>query len=127
MKQIKTSGCHECDKPKTSWVSCKSIWIDDEHEGWKSGYADINNYIASETIHPDCPLDDMEEQGGWISVEDRLPEYGYDVLVYTFGDVYAAYLNRSYDDGDIWTGYGAEPVAGVTHWQPQPDKPKEGE
>jgi hypothetical protein len=112
MKQIKISGCHECDKRHTS---C-GIWLIVHAVDW------VESYVDSETIHPDCPLDDVEEQGGWIRVEDRLPEEGQRVLCVvkllhsTFIDM------RNYHNNTM-----NHPI---THWQPLPsppkDKPKEG-
>lgn len=48
---------------------------------------------------------------GWISVDDRLPESGKDVLVRVYGDFYRFDLLPFDDD--------------VTHHQPLPSPPKE--
>ena len=63
----------------------------------------------------------------WISVEDRLPEYGEDVLVYYAGDG----INQPRVDTSCRLynlGFLLEGVYGpVTHWMslPVPPKPKE--
>lgn len=60
----------------------------------------------------------------WISVEDRLPEYNEDVLVYFSGGGIAPprvdKTCRLYNMGFLLEGvYGK-----VTHWMPLPDPPK---
>jgi len=56
----------------------------------------------------------------WISVEDRLPEAGVDVMLYRPGtDPYPGYL----DDVSIFNWASAAEVIGVTHWQPMPGPP----
>lgn len=60
----------------------------------------------------------------WISVEDRLPEYAEDVLVYFSGGGIVpprvAKTCRLYN-----MGFLLESVYGpVTHWMPLPDPPK---
>ena len=57
----------------------------------------------------------------WISVKDRLPEQGQEVIVYSGGvlkpTVFAyQFWNKHYDS---W--------ARITHWMPLPKPPKEGE
>lgn len=55
---------------------------------------------------------------GWISVKDKTPEDGVEVLVWDDGGF--AYI-------DTWVGhtwkYGGD--LGVTHWMPMPEPPKE--
>ena len=82
----------------------------------------------------------------WISVEERLPEipkgkYAVAVLVATFDEVYAECCGHGYTvtkqsfDGEFKElVYGGDkapewwPSADpVTHWQPLPSPPKEGE
>lgn len=60
----------------------------------------------------------------WISVEDRLPEYAEDVLVYFSGDgIETPRVDKTcrlYNMGFLLEGvYGK-----VTHWMPLPDPPK---
>lgn len=64
----------------------------------------------------------------WISVKDRLPEKGQEVLAYRGGfigdlmDVYT-YLgdDRWEDDYGYWETAETE---GITHWTPLPEPPK---
>lgn len=55
MKIIRVSGCHECDKKKmlSEGRYCSSL---------PSSTPIINKYIeeyiASQTVHPDCPLEE---------------------------------------------------------------------
>lgn len=60
----------------------------------------------------------------WISVEDRLPEYGEDVLVYYAGDgiepPHVGKTCRLYNMRFLLEGvYGQ-----VTHWMPLPEPPR---
>ena len=63
---------------------------------------------------------------GWISVKDRLPEEGIQVLAY--GQHHQrnepCYFAAMYS-GDIW-GFSIPRIGGlnVTHWQPLPSPPK---
>ena len=59
-----------------------------------------------------------ENDGEWISVEERLPEPTYCVLVY--GDEGEMEIDALGYDGE-WMGY-----VDVTHWMPLPEAPKKG-
>lgn len=56
----------------------------------------------------------------WISVEDRLPELGVDVL--------AAYRDRHINMGTVGDDWLEEDIEDgyITHWMPLPEPPKEG-
>lgn len=67
----------------------------------------------------------------WISVEDKLPDEDY-VLVVSNGHVRCATYHQSkYKQSDFWCevnydNYGdVIELDGVTHWQPLPEPPKE--
>ena len=61
------------------------------------------------------------QQGGWISVEDRLPETETTVLICTKrGDIFSSWASN---EGVFWF-YGEEEDNRVTHWQPLPQPPK---
>jgi hypothetical protein len=63
--------------------------------------------------------------GGWVSVEERLPEVGTDVIGYSekkdrcfvvaYSDTYKSFFSGQFTNDDI------------THWMPLPLPPKEGE
>lgn len=61
-------------------------------------------------------------QGEWISVDDRLPKAYEDVLVYSKGEIFIAYINRGHD----WLYY--ENVSSeeypVEYWMELPQPPK---
>jgi hypothetical protein len=58
---------------------------------------------------------------GWISVGDRLPPKGCDVLVCDFDD----YAGVGYFDGTKWNIDGFEmSTPPVSHWQPIPEPPE---
>jgi hypothetical protein len=68
-------------------------------------------------------IDALKQDNGWISVKDRMPEEGVDVLVYGY-----IYLNRKGADVDF-----VERESGnffyydegeVTHWRPLPEPPE---
>ena len=74
-------------------------------------------------------------QPQWISVKDRLPEEGQDVLVWYHGSYDVAYLQKvkpvklqppQFNNVEMfeWCFYDFEDVD-VTHWQPLPAPPKE--
>ena len=68
----------------------------------------------------------------WISVGDRLPEIGDEVLVLTeFKDIRIySYMRIDQETADVvWEDdYGHwEEIASVTHWMPLPEPPKEGD
>lgn len=73
-------------------------------------------------------MKELEE--GWISVEEKLPEYDIDVCLWAkeWTHVYVGYWRHS----EEWIGrHRAEehtlPDTGPTHWQPLPSPPKEGQ
>lgn len=63
----------------------------------------------------------------WVSVRDRLPEIGVEVLVYDCGFMGVWSLNKT-DQGVFWEdGHGDQySVDEVTHWMPLPEPPEEG-
>ena len=66
------------------------------------------------------------EAAGWISVKDRLPEVGVDVLTASKAGYESFYMVDCIVNGDWWLQAGEE-VLPVTHWMPLPEPPKEGE
>lgn len=62
--------------------------------------------------------------GGWIRVEDRLPERFEPVLVCREKNG-STYVEQGYKDvGEWWKVYGTR-TKQVTHWMPLPEPPKE--
>ena len=64
------------------------------------------------------------EQGKWISVKDRLPDDERRVLVSCRTKKGQQSVNLAYYWNGYWHGQGS--MAGVTHWMPLPEPPKEG-
>lgn len=59
----------------------------------------------------------------WISVDDELPKYGVDVLIFSkrYKNIRVAWL----DDEGGWLVAGDHISSdGITHWMPLPDAPK---
>lgn len=66
---------------------------------------------------------DRLKRGGWISVEERLPDEESHFIV---ADQYGNVFYSEYDEGGFWLDWDQEPDSVVTHWQPLPEPPKEG-
>lgn len=68
----------------------------------------------------------------WISVEDRLPEYDEEVLIFD-GRISAAIYTPRDNECDGFMGEGLDSYGNayfyddVTHWMPLPEPPKEDE
>ena len=68
----------------------------------------------------------------WISVEDRLPEYGEVVLVYgtdadeQAADIFIGYRQSTDRHGENWHEDGrlGSLIFNVTHWRPMVEPPK---
>lgn len=87
---------------------------------WAAAYADFKNDIDS--------IPTLTPQNEWVSVEDRLPASGQNVIATNGSDVGEAWyasLSRSWYryNGLEWNRICRE----VTHWMPLPKSPKEDE
>lgn len=81
--------------------------------------------------------DALDKRTKWISVEERLPEHGTDVLVLTapgtlsLGQncVVAEYIHPRMEKSGVfinfYAGYDDKNILAVTHWMPLPKPPKE--
>ncbi len=61
----------------------------------------------------------FNQPDGWISVQDRLPDDGKELLVY---EKYFGYFVAAYNDG-YWTNFLFNNPE-VTHWRELPDPPR---
>lgn len=71
-------------------------------------------------------IDWGEQQPHWISVEDELPENGYEVIV----SVGNHFCYTAFRCGDKWyfnDNLNKREISPVTHWMPLPQPPKGGE
>jgi hypothetical protein len=62
----------------------------------------------------------------WISIEERLPKKGIDVLVYGFHSIDIAFYDTKEDNKPYWVrddGYELDFYA-ITHWMKLPNPPK---
>lgn len=72
------------------------------------------------------PFYEIEQQSGWISVKDRLPEMTGYYLVCTHNTFYDTYcISKVYFSGGVW-GSLRKRYTNITHWMPLPEPPKEG-
>jgi hypothetical protein len=81
----------------------------------------VDTFNPAFEVHPES----VEQIGGgeqWISVEDRLPEVGKNVLIkrLTFPDLKVAHCS---DSGSWYDSNNYEYIA--THWMPLPNPPKQ--
>ena len=94
--------------------------------------ADIGDYIITGVNGEQYPCKpdifeqtyEPEDLNGWISVKDRLPEDGKDVLAYDseYKEIVIASYNSDYEEWDNLYDY--LPVNEITHWQPLPELPE---
>jgi hypothetical protein len=61
--------------------------------------------------------------GRWVSVKDRLPESGRDVLTYVKG--FSAAIGCYITSSNEWWIYGSHCPSLPTHWMPLPEPPEE--
>ena len=73
---------------------------------------------------PVCLVEDAPTVGGWVSVEDRLPDDTKQKIVFHKRGVSFAYFSGNY----WWSSIGGRhSLDTVTHWMPLPKPPKEDE
>ena len=81
---------------------------------------------SNATHYLDKRISSIKPKSEWISVKDRMPEEGVDVLVY--GDIY---LNRKGADVDFVDRESGNffyyDEGEVTHWSPLPEPPESAE
>lgn len=96
----------------------------------------IDRLYEIANLRPDKKLlariDALLKSGGWISVEDRLPEKNTECLVFSGWIATAVYepLEKRRGKQHDWFSepLGLNPYFGITHWQSLPPLPqKEGE
>lgn len=66
------------------------------------------------------------EVDGWISVDDRLPEYGNPVLIVVLDITSMGYREKITGGGHMWFYIDGDPISyseEPTHWQPLPPPP----
>lgn len=57
VRTIKVGGCYDCPR-KFEYQSRQ--WCENTPQDNDAHQRHVTGYISSRTIHPDCPLDDME-------------------------------------------------------------------
>lgn len=114
--------------------------------GWNSGYlcGECPYWNGSAMCKPElcndaiACIDQLEKKTKWISVKDRLPKNGTDVLVLTAPGtlslgkncVVAEYIHPRMEKSGVfinfYAGYDDKNILAVTHWMPMPEPPEEG-
>ena len=71
-----------------------------------------------------CPLKEVHDNGGWISVKDKMPGNNKDILIYGewTGQSGTKYREIFLSGMDEFIYQGNTPIA----WMPLPEPPKEG-
>lgn len=120
-------GLECCADGKCAWVSSECPYF--------------SNTMCANDMKQDALayINELEaKQQKWISVEERMPEHGTDVLVLTapgtlsLGQncVVAEYIHPRMEKSGVfinfYAGYDDKNILAVTHWMPLPEPPKEG-
>ena len=110
-----------CSADEMDCKNCVAEW------GRKYGYCfnSLRLYAADCLEAMEAELSRLKAQQRWIPVTERLPEDGFEVLVYTdrYGGrhEFAYYVPRL----GAWYQNCALLIPNVTHWMPLPKPPKE--
>lgn len=114
-------GCAHCLMASTCYIEQQALEYIIELEKTNQNFVDVIHSLA------ECTPE-------WISVKDRLPEDDQDVLVCVNGNtidtgycaIHCSGLDLQDDMNRHWCTYACV-SNNVTHWQPLPELPKEGE
>ena len=99
----------KCDNTCPYWT---------EREWWAALYEDRQLCRAA------ADLLEQDAKTGWISVKDRLPEYGRYLVTVAKDDGDVIAHTAAYNDLGWWMHSN---VGKITHWMPLPEPPKEEE
>lgn len=114
---------------------CAAVASHGEGDVWPDAWAAHGDHAKKLRTAMSAALDvamDELPYGRWISVKDRLPEDGVEVLICIGARIeldegrvcrYVGWLDCD-DQPPTWIIAG-EQAEGVTHWQPLPDPPEE--
>jgi hypothetical protein len=123
--------CEECNLMMIAW----SFDGDSGYSCGGCGWSIDNEWPAKQEpnpVHPvEQPIVAELRNDGWISVKDRLPKAGEDVLCSSNGYVYCGFKALDDEDSNQWYLNGVTDRDGdmidvydITHWQLLPEPPK---
>lgn len=94
------------------------------------GFIDYSNYSNLWDSVDDMPAADVQHGDRWISVKDRLPKSGQNVLIYypkwDGDEIQVARLDNDGMTFDICGEFNVG-TGVVTHWMPLPESPRGGD
>jgi prefoldin subunit 5 len=91
-----------------------------------SAYEEQIETLQRKTEQLESALEAEREKHRFIPVSERLPENGDECLLVVDGEYVSEGIYSHNDERDYWiNGFGF--VDNVTHWQPMPDLPEEGD
>ena len=96
--------------------------LNEQHIECNPNLCKMVQQMATLILKLETELAVLRERTRWISVQERLPGQGDEVITLTDGD----YLEISifYNGKFTFRDYGfSSEVQGVTHWQPRPTRP----
>jgi inhibitor of KinA sporulation pathway (predicted exonuclease) len=89
------------------------------------------NIFSNKIIMLEGKIRELEDAARWVSVEERLPEYGHYVLIRTI-DTVVSRIGKYSPTVPQWSTtdgmyYHDISFGSVTHWMPLPDVPQDGD
>ena len=107
------------------YLMINMVWHD--ADGYEVDDADEKRAIITDLVNGIPAIDAAPTVNDWISVNDRMPDNGQDVLVYIDDKEESRITGCNYDNG-VWYDCVMNceiVIPNITHWMPIPEPPKE--